>query len=185
MTVRDIDSLLNQPHRVVSRVSATGRRTFRKFNSGNASDCIGTLKPGCEVYGLTFGKFSLIDLICAILKQTGPAEVDIGTWICAVADSSVLIELLGECEITKFRLMIDHSFARVKPVQLQRIRELFGDDCIRTSSTHAKFIGIKNDNWTLAVRTSMNLNNNPRLETFEISDCPHLFDFMKSVMDIF
>ena len=63
------------------------------------------------------------------------------------------------------------------------MRKLFGDDCIRTLRTHAKFAVITNDQWNLAIRTSMNLNENPRLENIEISDDEALATFLLSAVD--
>jgi hypothetical protein len=63
------------------------------------------------------------------------------------------------------------------------MRRLFGDACIRTTRSHAKFATIRNDRWAIAVRTSMNLNENPRLENIEISDDPALCGFLESVAD--
>ena len=54
------------------------------------------------------------------------------------------------------------------------LREKFGDDSIRITRNHCKFVVFKNENWNLVLRTSMNLNLNRRLEDFEISDCPKL-----------
>ena len=39
----------------------------------SAQNAVGMLEPGIELYGLTMGQFSLIDLILAVLRQTGPA----------------------------------------------------------------------------------------------------------------
>jgi hypothetical protein len=42
---------------------------------------------------------------------------------------------------------------------------------------------IQNKNWNLVLRTSMNLNENPRLENLEISDDPELAMFMRKIAD--
>ena len=60
---------------------------------------------------------------------------------------------------------------------------LFGDDSIRTTRTHAKFAVITNEDWAVAVRTSMNLNENPRLESIEVSDDPALAGFLLRVVE--
>jgi hypothetical protein len=63
------------------------------------------------------------------------------------------------------------------------MRELFGDASVRTMRSHAKFIAIRNDRWSIAVRTSMNLNENPRLENIEISDDAGLCAFLWQIAD--
>lgn len=169
--------------KAVRRASQAGRRRVRTFKVGSARDTLGELTPGIELYCLTMGQFSLIDLLLAIMEQTGPAEVDCATWIAAQADLDVVEELLGRAEITRFRLLVDRSFVRMKPARCRRIEEMFGPGTIRSAGNHSKFLRISNDSWSIAVRTSMNLNQNPRIESFELSDCPTLSGFLRSVMD--
>lgn len=80
-------------------------------------------------------------------------------------------------------MIVDRSFLTRQPGYCAQMRRLFGDECIRTMRSHAKFAVIRNDRWTIAVRTSMNLNTNPRLEQMEISDDPGLADFLTAVAD--
>lgn len=159
------------------------KKRFRTFKLGSASDAIGKLEGGDDIYCLTFGQFSLIDLLCATLQQTGPADVDIATWIAAQADLDVVEELLGRASINSFRLLVDRSFVRMKPQRCKRIEEMFGAGCIRSLNNHAKFIRIKNEKWNISIRTSMNLNQNPRMENFELTDDPTLCEFLKRVVD--
>lgn len=159
------------------------RRRTRAAKTGNARQAIGTIEPGCELYVLTFGQFSLCDALVALLEQTGPASVALSTWTAANADLRRTLKLLEHASITDLRMVVDRSFLTRKPRDCQALRELFGDECIRTMNTHAKFMTIQNDTWSLAVRTSMNLNGNPRLENIEISDDPELCAFMTTVVD--
>lgn len=54
---------------------------------------------------------------------------------------------------------------------------------MRSTRSHAKFVTLRNDDWNLAIRTSMNLNENERLELLEISDDPALADFLDGQVD--
>jgi len=158
-------------------------REIRTAKYGSASDSIGELVPGCEIYVLTYGQFSLIDALVAILDQTGPAAVDLATWTAASADLRVMARLLEGAAITRMRYLVDGSFLTRQPKYCADMRGLFGPDCIRTTKMHGKFATIRNDDWTLAIRTSMNLNTNPRLENIEISDDPALCAFLTQVVD--
>ena len=40
---------------------------------------------------------------------------------------------------------------------------------------------IKNNDWNIVIRTSMNLNENKRLENFEISDCEILYNYLNDI----
>lgn len=159
------------------------KREIRTAKLGNAREAIGKIKPRCEIYVLTFGQFSLIEALEAILEQTGPAFVDLSTWTAAHADLDRSSELMQTLSIERLRFLVDTSFINRQPGYVRHMRGLFGDDCIRTLRSHAKFAAIYNDRYNIAVRTSMNLNTNPRLENLEISDDPALCGFLRSITD--
>ena len=158
-------------------------RSIRTAKYGAARDAIGGLVSGCEIYVLTYGQFSLIDALVALLDQTGPADVDLATWTAASADLRTMARLLEGAQIARMRYLVDGSFLTRQPKYCEDMRRLFGPDCIRTTKMHGKFATIRNAEWTLAVRTSMNLNPNPRLENIEISDDPALCGFLTTVVD--
>ena len=157
------------------------QRVVRTAKQGSARDAIGTLTPGCEVLVLTYGQFSLIDGLVALLDQTGPADLLLSTWTAGDTDLTTAAALLESAAITRLRMIVDRSFLTRQPGYCQRMRELFGDESIRTLRSHAKFAVIRNERWSLAVRTSMNLNTNPRLEQMEVSDDPGLADFLETI----
>ena len=148
------------------------KRDIRTAKAGNANNAIGVLTPGCEIFILTFGQFSLLDAISTILDQTGPADVAISTWTAATADLQRSAAILKRGGIRSLRMIVDRSFLTRQPDYCATMRALFGDESIRTARLHSKFATITNDDWTIAIRTSMNLNENPRLENLEISDDP-------------
>lgn len=150
-------------------VKKKASRKTRIAKTLTASEAIGPLEKGTDTYILTFGQFSLIDALVAILDQTGPASVDLSTWTAADADLGTIISMLESASIEKFRMIVDYSFKKREPVAYPRILRAFGADCIRELRTHAKFMIIRNDDWHIVVRTSMNLNKNPRLENLEVS----------------
>lgn len=43
------------------------QRKIRKFKEGAAAQVLGGLTPGCEIFCLTYGQFSLIDALVAII----------------------------------------------------------------------------------------------------------------------
>lgn len=159
------------------------QRSMSATKYQNAFDAIGELEPGCETFILTFGQFSLIDAIAALVRKTGPASVVISTWTAGHTDLTTTALLLEDAEITDLRLIVDRSFLTRQPGYCRRMLELFGPDCIRTWRGHAKFAIIRNAKWSLVVRTSMNLNTNPRLENLEISDDPDFCDFFLQIVD--
>lgn len=143
----------------------------------------GLERDGMELFGLTKGQFSLTDMIEAILEKTGPADLSISTWTAANGDVSRMLQLLSSGAIRSCRWMVDLTFMRRCPQLTAEIRAKFGADAIRVTKTHAKFCTITNDKWQIALRSSMNLNQNPRLESFQVGHDPVLCQFLSQVLD--
>lgn len=165
-------------------------KTFQKSNIGkkiivckqnSAAQAIGLLKPNMDTFILTYGQFSLIDVLMAILDQTGAAHVIISTWTAAHGDLTRSAELLESAEILSFKMIVDRSFKTRQPTYYEHMIRLFGLESIREIRSHAKFMIIINKSWNIVVRTSMNLNTNPRLENIEVSDNKEFADFFKKI----
>jgi len=138
---------------------------------------------GRETYGLTRGQFSFVDMIEAILARTGPAALELSTWTAAGTNITTAMTLIAAGRITRARWLVDHTFVRRCPQLAARIREAFGEEAIRVTKTHAKVAIIHNETWKVVCRTSMNLNENPRLEDFTLAHDPELAGFLIGAMD--
>ncbi len=139
-------------------------------------------RDGTELVGLTRGQFSLTDLLTAVLAKTGPAALSISTWTAASASVQSMLDLLQTGQITRCRWLVDTTFVRRVPALVAQIRKEFGADAIRVTRTHAKFATVTNDEWKVAIRSSMNLNQNPRLESYEIGHDPQLCAWLDGVL---
>jgi hypothetical protein len=167
------------------RKGQTKAELVRLMRKQTAAEFVGELVPNVHRFGLSKGQFSLIDLIDVITQQTGPVELSLSTWTAARADLARLEGLLAT-RFTSVRFLLDFSFQRRQPALIAQIRKLFGDGSIVVTRNHAKFLLVKRDNWRIVVRTSMNLNFNPRLEDVEIKDDPALYDFLDAILcDLF
>jgi len=149
----------------------------------SAVDSIGVLEKNTDTFILTFGQFSLIDALCAVLDQTGPARVDISTWTAADAHLERTAAMVASADITSLRMIVDRSFETRQPKYCAHMRESFGAECIRAIRTHAKFMVVRNDKWNVVIRTSMNLNENPRLENIEVSENAEFAGFFGRIVD--
>jgi len=96
--------------------SNKGKRN-RPCLKGTAAQAIGTLEKDTDTFILTYGQFSLIDALMAILDQTGPAHIIISTWTAAHADLTRSAELLETAEILSFK----NDCRQVFSVQTTRI----------------------------------------------------------------
>ncbi len=153
------------------------------FRMETAAEAIGELYPGCMIFGITKGQFSLIQTIEAVLDQTGPAEVFISTWTAANNDMTQAHALLESGKITDIKFLVDATFQRRAPGLAHSLRDKFGPKAVRVTRNHAKFVMFKNDKWSLVMVTSMNLNQNPRLEDFFLLDNPDLAQYLTGLMD--
>jgi len=157
-----------------------------KFSTAEVAPVTNLIEANCRIHGFTMGKFSLIDLIHGILQKIGKAHVICATWSAGIKDAHQIEWLMSTNLIASFKLLTDHSYKTRQPKYAVSIEELFGVENIRTSEIHAKFLLIHNENYTIIVTSSMNLNANKTCEIFEIEDNKEMFDFyMEFVNHVF
>lgn len=148
-----------------------------KYKTAEITPIIELIKNNCRIHGFTMGRFSLIDLIHGILQKIGKSHVICATWSAGIKDAYQIQWLMSTELISSFRLLTDHSYKTRQPKYAVTIDEIFGAENIRTSEIHAKFTLIHNDEYTIVITSSMNLNANKTCEIFEIEDSKELFDF--------
>jgi hypothetical protein len=162
-----------------------GKRIFKDLKrKESAAQAVAELeRDGMEIFGLTRGQFSLADMIEAIVQKTGPVEMVISTWTAATTDASQMQALLKSGLILDCKWLVDISLVRRKPELASQVREQFGPDAIRVMQTHAKFVLLRNAEWQVVIRSSMNLNQNPRLESFQVGHDPEMAAWLQRVVD--
>ena len=72
------------------------KRLVDCFHTGPIEEVIGPIERNCDVFGLTGGQFSLIDLIFYCLKTTGPADLLLSTWTASGANIDLAYRLLSD-----------------------------------------------------------------------------------------
>ena len=159
------------------------RARHRLSKVANARDTIAGFGPGVDVVGLTHGQFSLLDLIQATLDITGPARVDIATWSAGLYDVDAARRFVDDGRITEVRFVMDSAAEKRGQAAAVDIGDLFGRDTIRTTRSHAKFALIGNSSWSVVITSSMNLNLNPRVEQFEMTDDADRHSFFAAWVD--
>ena len=152
---------------------------------GSARNAIGTLTPGCNVFGFCKGEYSLVDLVSECIRQIGSEDTDATfcTWTAAKRDITHVYEFVEHTKLKSVRWLVDRSFPQRQPEMCEWLAHKFGPDNMRVTNTHAKFVLLRNADWNLCLRTSMNLNQNRRLENWEISDCAKMADFLQDLVD--
>lgn len=148
-----------------------------------ASTALGAIEPGCSIIGVTKGQFSLLDLIRAVSDQIGPAALTVSTWSTGIRDTQNVGLLIDAGAFTSVRLCLDRSFTGRQPRYAVEVIKAWGVDNIRMTRNHAKFFLLRNEEWNICVRSSMNLNRNPRLEQFDLDDNAELCEFFEGIVD--
>ena len=171
-------------HAAISHARPAPRaRKQRLSKTTNARDTLTGFGHGVELDILTFGQFSIMDAVEAVLDLTGPADITISTWTAAAADLTRTAQHLRDARMRSLRMVVDRSFLTRQPAYAATCLELFGEAAIRTTRVHAKFVLVHNDDWQITMRTSMNLNENPRLEYLQICDDAELCAWYSQIVD--
>jgi hypothetical protein len=146
-----------------------------------AGRVVADLEPGGRIVGISAGQFSMLDLIMACLDKTGPADLMVATWMTGAREIETGGWLLTEERIRSLRLIVDSKFATLRPAYAARMMELYGANVILPARIHAKFCTIRNEDWSICIRASMNFNTNNQLEQFDIDDHPGICDLFDGV----
>jgi len=117
--------------------------------SADADEFLGTLEHGTRVHGFNLGQFSMIDLLRAVVAQTGPAKVTLSTWTAGIKDIELAAWMLYSGAITGLRFFVDRSFPGRQPAYCRKLLEAFGPNAITCYRTHAKFFVVENDEWSV------------------------------------
>lgn len=160
------------------------RRVFRKSGTDNAAALIGRLSDGDEICGIANGQFSLVDIIEHILNEIGPSDIGISTWTMGIYDIDRAMAFTANGLIKKIRFMLDPSMFSRRPELSSILLRGFGIGSFRAVNTHAKFATLRSDRLAVAVRSSMNLNPNSRIENFDISVCDETTAFFEDMMNV-
>lgn len=160
------------------------RKAHARFSKvADARDTIAGFDRNMDVVGLTYGQFSLLDLIDAALEITGPAHVVIGTWSAGFYDVDAAVRWRDSGRMLSTRFIMDSSDKRGQATPGDVVT-LFGAEAVRTTRSHAKFALISNDEgWRVVITSSMNLNLNKRLEQFEMTDDADRFAMFSDFVD--
>ena len=173
---------MTEATKAASRATKKKNREIRHaMYSTNVKSVIGKITKGCEIFGLSKGQFSIVNIIEEVLNQVGSSDVILSTWTAANYDITKVKCLSDNGLINNISLILDRSAKTKVGGDNFELLESYFPRRIHITNTHAKFVMIKNDNWNIVIRTSMNLNENKRLENFEISDCSILYNYLSDI----
>jgi hypothetical protein len=158
------------------------RRYYRESATATAAQIVGPIAAGDDICGVTNGQFSLVDVVEHVLSQTGPADVSIATWTMGIYDAEQAYRFVTDKRIRSIRFVVDPSMFTRRPELAAVLVRAFGPDAFRAVNSHAKFATVRGDSLAVAVRSSMNLNRNERLESFDITACQEMTNFFEMLV---
>lgn len=161
-----------------------GKRVTRSSAVDGAAAMLGRLEPGIELTGLTNGQFSLVDLIEHCLNEVGPADVSIATWTMGIYDAAKAYDFVNNVLIRRIRFLVDASMFTRRPELSVVLVDAFGEGAFRAVASHAKFATVRGAEMAVCIRSSMNLNENNRLESFDVSVDDGLTRFFEDQVDV-
>ena len=138
---------------------------------------IGEISRTKDIHFVTWGKWSMPDLLFYILKQTGPAHLLISTWSIANDAMEKLILRYRKKEVLSCSFLLDPRVRARDPKPLQLAERNF---TCRLVACHAKVTVLWNQEWKLTIYGSANFTYNPRIERGIISPNKNVFNFDKN-----
>lgn len=162
--------------------ASTRRRAARAVESfTSAKDAIGPITDDTNVFLVTRGQFSMLDMIRHVLDEVGAAELSVWTWAIADYEIEAMTGLIADRRVTKARLIVDRSAEQRNGAILATWRAQFGADAVRVCKNHSKIARIWTPTRRVLLRGSMNLNFNPRFEQADITVNGADFDLVTQI----
>jgi hypothetical protein len=155
-----------------TRTKRAVRRRARAIETfGSAAEAIGPITADTNLFLVTRGQFSMIDMIRHVLADVGPAAVSLWTWAIADYEVEVLGGLMADRNVTAARLVLDRS------------AEHRNAPTVRVCKNHAKIARVWTADLRVLIRGSMNLNFNPRFEQADLTVNGDDFDLVARIED--
>jgi hypothetical protein len=124
------------------------------------------LQMGDVITGVSKGKISMPQLIEALLKKVGPAELLFSTWAISQKPIEQLQRWKSQGLLSSLTVVLDHRLKERKPAQFAYLSGIA--DVVHSAKCHAKVAVLLNDAWRVVVIGSANWTVNPRFEAFVI-----------------
>lgn len=147
----------------------------------SASETIGKVTKGMNLFSVTRGQFSMIDAILSVMDQVGPCHLSIWTWTVASYEVDVLYRLMMDKRLLSAILIIDKGAQKKNATIIDDWIAKFGNKSVKWVVNHAKIATITTDEYKFLLRGSMNLNFNPRFENFDISEGCSGYELIKEI----
>lgn len=126
------------------------------------SACIGQLEKGRIIHFVTYGKWSMHQLIIYLLKQIGPANLYMTSWSMTEQPLRALLNLKMQGLLLDAHCILSDRLIERTPKVYDLAQHVFTQ--LKLIKLHAKVSVLENANWQIVVVGSANYTNNPRVE---------------------
>jgi hypothetical protein len=157
-------------------ITPEGAQTFKGTPVDSLKHHLGEINLKAITHFVTYGRWSMHDLLFYILCQTGPAQVDVATWSISEDAIRQIVKLHHEGMIIDVRFILDPRVKVRNPKPLQMLAANFPYKLI---ACHAKVTLIASRDCKISIISSANMTGNPRIERGCIFPFPDVYDFDK------
>jgi hypothetical protein len=138
------------------------------IGAGKAEDVARAAFDNASIWYLSEGKLSIHQLLEALLKTTGPAQVAICSWGITEDPARALKRLKDNGLIQHLTCLFNSRVASNNAGAYQLISQVA--DNIGVAECHAKAISIINQTYSIGLISTANLSHNPRMELVVIDN---------------
>lgn len=144
-------------------ISCTGDVTVLLGESlKHLSACIGTLERERIIHFVTYGKWSMHQLIIYLLGQIGPSNLYMTSWSMTEQPLRSLLNLKMQGLLLDAHCILSDRVVERTPKVFDLAQNVFST--LRLIKLHAKVSVLQNDEWCICVVGSANFTTNPRVE---------------------
>jgi hypothetical protein len=143
----------------------------------------GKIQPGVTIEFCTAGQFSTHQLLSYLLNIAGPSNVYLSTWTLKEEPARVLYFLKKTGKIKQLHCVFDYRIRTLDAKHFDFLQSFI--DKYTLTKCHAKVLAIEGENLSIAVISSANMSNNPRIEAGYISCNKNSMEFHRNwIMDV-
>lgn len=154
----------------------TSSKKFKTCRPGQAlADVVGVLERNTDLHFVTAGSWALHDLALYCARAIGPCDFVGFTWSLTGPASDVLIKAKLDGVFRSMKMVVDGSMSKWSRGALSQLEP--HSEATRVLGIHAKGFLLSNSSWCVAVVSSANFSNNPRIEAGVLSTVPAVFQF--------
>ena len=154
----------------LSQFPMTRPRTIRPERARAA---VGKIGPGFKMNRKC--QFSLVELLNYVLQEIGPAVVAVATWNAEALDIEHMATMCKDGRIKDIRWLLPTRFPDQRKDCCELVISHFGRERVRFGGNHGQYVLLRNQDWNLCIFTSMSLDCNRGIATFEICDDAEIF----------